>query len=176
MSKTASGPMMKNCAFASSNSAYSPPQFEPVSLRDFYRFRHRRLSGIHNAFQVSPDNRKLNADVTRIVFPVDERRAAGFFDAGELGKRNLLSAGSGNKKVPNLARAGTELRLHSNDEVKEFFSLDDLRGSLSPDSRLHDRFDIGDVDPVTRDFLAIGVDDQAGLAEFANDRELGKTW
>src|SRR5947208_9243459 len=38
------------------------------------------------------------------------------------------------------------------------------------------RFDIGDVDPVTRDFLAIGVDDQAGLAEFANDRELGKTW
>ena len=73
----------------------------------------------------------MNADVTRIVSPVDERRAAGFFDAGELGKRNLLSAGSGNKKVPNLARAGTELRLHANDEVEEFFSLDDLRGSLS---------------------------------------------
>src|SRR5437016_14286591 len=113
MSKTASGPMMKNCAFASSNSAYSPPQFEPVSLRDFYRFRHRRLSGIHNAFQVSADNRKLNADVTGIVFPVDERRAAGFFDAGEVGKRSLLSAWSRNRNDPTLAAAGTELQLHS---------------------------------------------------------------
>ncbi len=41
---------------------------------------------------------------------------------------------------------------------------------------MDDGFDIGDVDAVTRDFLAIGFDKQTGLAEFADNSELGKAF
>ena len=34
--------------------------------------------------------------------------------------------------------------------------------------------DVGDVDAVARDLRAVGVDDQAGLAEFAHDGEFGE--
>ena len=40
-----------------------------------------------------------------------------------------------------------------------------------PTAALHDGFDVGDVDAIACDFGAVGVDDQAGLAEFANDGE-----
>jgi len=61
------------------------------------------------------------------------------------------------------------LRFHANDHIEKFFTLNDLRRSLSTDCGLNDGFDIGDVDAVARDFGTVSVNDQAGLTEFAND-------
>ena len=65
----------------------------------------------------------------------------------------------------------TKLRLHADDHVEKFFALDDLRGGLTADGGLNDGFDVGDVDAIASDFGAVGVDDQAGLAQFANHGE-----
>src|SRR5712692_9268752 len=70
------------------------------------------------------------------------------------------------------AGAGAILRFHANDKIEEFFALDNLGGGLAADSRLDDGFDVGDVDAVASDFLAVGIDNEAGLAEFADDGEL----
>jgi hypothetical protein len=50
------------------------------------------------------------------------------------------------------------LRLHAHDQIKEFFSLNDLRRSLSAHGCLDHGFDIGDVYAITRDLLAVDVD------------------
>ena len=93
-------------------------------------------------------------------------------DGGEFGERDLLAGGRGHEQIADFARARTVLRLHADDEVEEFFALDDLRGGLAADCGLDDRFDIVDIDAVARDFRAVGIDGQAGLAEFADDGEL----
>jgi hypothetical protein len=117
---------------------------------------------------------KLDADVARIIFAVDKGRAGGLLDGGEFGERELLAVGRGHEQVGDLDGIGAVLRLHAHDKVEEFFTLDHLRGSLPADCSLHDRLDIGNVDAVARDFRAIDiVDDQTGLAELADHRELG---
>ena len=83
---------------------------------------------------------------------------------GEFGKRNLLTSGSGDEEIANVAGAGAVLGLHANDEVEKFFALDDLGGGLTADGGLHDGFDVGDVDAVAGDFGPVGVDDEAGLS------------
>src|SRR5208282_2714800 len=120
------------------------------------------LAGVDGALEVAPFHGKLNADVAGIILPIDEGSAGAFLDGGELRERNLLAGGSGNEEISDVARAGTILRLHSNKEVKEFFTLDDLRGGLSADGGLHDGFDVGDIDAVACDFGAVGINDEVG--------------
>src|ERR1700676_980182 len=149
---------------------------EGVTFGEFDGFGDGGLTGVDDAFEVAAFHGELNADVAGIVFTVDEGSAGAFADGGELGERNLLSGGGGHENIGNFAGAGTILRLHAHDEIKKFFALNDLGGGLAADGGLHDGFDVGNVDAVTRDFLTIGFDEQAGLAEFANDGEFGKAF
>ena len=80
-------------------------------------------------------------------------------------------AGAGTRRSPISRASERILGIHAHDEVKEFFALNHLGGGLAADGGLHDGFDVGDVDAIAGDFCAIGVNDQAGLAEFADDRE-----
>ena len=82
---------------------------------------------------------------------------------GEFGEGNLLAAGGGHEQIADFAGVRAKLRLHADDQIEEFFALDDLRGGLTADGGLNDGFDVGDVDAVARDFGAVGVDD-AGWA------------
>ncbi len=132
------------------------------------------LAGVDDAFEVAALHGKLDADVARVVFAIDEGCAGAFFDGGELGERDLLAGGSGDEEIADVAGAGAELRLHADDEVEEFFALDDLGGGLAADGGLHNGSDVVDIDAIARDFGAVGVDDQAGLAEFAHDGEFGE--
>ena len=89
-------------------------------------------------------------------------------------KRNLLAGGRADEQVADLLGVLAELRLHADDEVEQLLALNDLGGRLAADGGLNDRFDVGDVDAVARDLVAIDVDQQAGLAEFADDGEFGE--
>ena len=53
--------------------------------------------------------------------------------------------------------------------------MNHLRGGLPADGRLHHGFDVGHVDAVARNFVAVGVNQQARLAEFAHDGEFAET-
>src|SRR5580693_5457556 len=130
---------------------------ERVTVGEFDGFGNRGLSVVDDAFEISPFNRKLNADITRIVFAVDEGSAGTFLDGGELGKGNLLAGGSGHEQIADVTGAGAKLRLHADDEVEKFFALDDLRGGLAANSSLNDSFHVGDVDAISRDFPAVSV-------------------
>jgi len=118
-----------------------------------------------------PSTEKLNADIPGIVFAIDEGSAGAFLDGGKFGERDLLSGGSGNEEIADVADARAILRLHADDEVEKFFSLDNLGGSLSADSRLDNGFDVRNVDAVAGDFGAVGVDDEVRLAELTDDGE-----
>src|SRR5579859_242970 len=130
------------------------------------------LAGVDRALEVAAFDGKLNADVAGIVFAVDEGSPGAFLDGGEFGERDLLPGRSGDEQIADVAGAGAVLGLHADNEVEKFFTLDDLSGSLSADGRLHNSFDVGDVDAVAGNFGAVGVDDEAGLAELANNGEL----
>ena len=127
------------------------------------------LTLFYDAFQVAAFHGKLNADVARIILAIDEGSAGGFADGGEFGERNLLPRGCGNQQIADVPGIRTELWFHSNHHVEKFFALNDLGGGLPADSGLDDGFDVGDVDGVACDFLAVGIDDETGLAEFADD-------
>src|SRR5579864_6472931 len=73
------------------------------------------LAGVNGSLEVAALHGKLNADVARIVFTIDEGRTSAFLDAGELGQRDLLARGSGNEEIADVSDAGAVLRLHAND-------------------------------------------------------------
>ncbi len=76
--------------------------------------------------------------------------------------------------MADLLRALAEFRFHANDQVKQLFTLDHLRGGLAAHARLHDGLHIGDVDPVAGDLFAIDIDQQAGLAQFTDHGQFGE--
>ena len=69
----------------------------------------------------------------------------------------------------------TEFRFHTHDQIEQLLALDDLGCCLAAYSSLNDRLDVGYIDAVTGDLVAIHIDQQAGLAEFANNRQFGKS-
>ena len=87
----------------------------------------------------------------------------------KLAQRNLLAGRRADEQIADLLRVLAELRLHAHDEIEQLFALNHLRGGLAAHRRLHDGFHVGDVDAVARDLVAIDIDQQAGLAEFAHD-------
>ena len=64
---------------------------QTIALGKLHGFCDGRLAGVDNAFEVAALDGKLNADVARIVFAIDEGSAGGFLDVGEL--REAESAG-----------------------------------------------------------------------------------
>ena len=66
------------------------------------------------------------------------------------------------------------LRFHAHDQVELFFALDHLGGRLPADGRLDDGFHVGHVDSVAGDLCAVDVDQQAGLAQFADHGHFGE--
>ena len=117
----------------------------------------------------------MHPDIARIVFAVDERCAVSLLDVGKLTQRNLLAIRRAHQQIADVVRAAAELRLHAHHQVEEFFSLNDLRGGLSAHGRLHHGLHVGHIDAVAGDFVAVDIDQQAGLAEFAHHRQLGET-
>ena len=78
-------------------------------------------------------------------------------------------AGAGTSRLPISRASERILGIHAHNEIEKFFALNHLGGGLAADGGLHDGFDIGDVDAIAGDFCAVGVNDEAGLAEFADD-------
>ena len=62
-------------------------------------------------------------------------RAAGLFDVGQLGERNLLARGRRHQQVADLTGAGAELRVRAHHQVEELLALDNLRRGLAADGR-----------------------------------------
>ena len=136
---------------------------------------HGRLSFAHGALQIAPLDAVLHSDVARIIFAINKRRAVSLRDGGKLAERNLLSIRRADQQIADLVGAAAELRLHADDQIEQLFALNDLRGGLSADGGRDHGFHVGDVDSVAGDLVAIHIDQQAGLAKFADYREFGKT-
>ena len=95
-------------------------------------------------------------------------------DVGQLGQRDLLAVGRSHQQIADFLGAAAELGLHADHQVEQLFSLDDLGDSLAADCGLDHRFHVGDIDSITRNLVAIDINQQAGLAEFAHYRQIGK--
>src|SRR5580692_149172 len=147
---------------------------EAVTFGEIHFIGDGLLARLDDAFEIPSLNRKLDANVARIVFAIDERRARGFLQRGEFGKWNLLPGGGGDEQIADSAGVGTEFRVCAHDKVEQFFALNHLSGGLSTDRGLHDRLHVGNVDAIPRDFGAVRFDEQAWLAEFAHNGELCK--
>ena len=96
-------------------------------------------------------------------------------DIRQLAQRNLLPGGRAHQQIANLLRVLAEFRLHAHHEIEQFFALDHLRGRLPAHGRLHHAFHVRHVDAVARDLVAVHVDQQAGLAEFAHHGQFGES-
>ena len=110
--------------------------FQMIALGQVDGFLHGGLTVVDDAFEIAAFDGELHADIARIVFAVDKRRAGCFADGGELGQRNLLAARRGDQQIADLACAGAILRIHADDQVEEFFALNDLSGGLAADGGL----------------------------------------
>ncbi len=72
----------------------------------------------HGAFEIAAFDAVLHADISRVVFAIDKRGAAGLVDIRELAQRYLLAGWRADEQVADLLRVLPELRLHAHDEVK----------------------------------------------------------
>jgi len=72
----------------------------------------------------------------------------------------------------DLLRRLTVLRLEPDDEVEEPLPLHDLRRRRPADRGLEEGVDVGDVEAIARDLLAVGRDGEARLPELAHDGDL----
>ena len=78
-------------------------------------------------------------------------------DVCERAEGNLLSCRSADQQVSDLLLTLTKSQLHPDDKIKEFLALDDLRCRLTTDRGLDDGFNVGHVDAVTGNPVAINV-------------------
>jgi len=115
----------------------------------------RALSFMDSALQVAPFDAVLHADIARVVLAIDEGSAAGLVDIRQFAERDLLTGGRPDQQIPDFPGILAKLRLHAYHQV--------------PDGRLDDSLHIGDVDPVASDLVAVNIDEQTRLAEFAHD-------
>ncbi len=168
MSTSASGPISKNCALASRNSAVLAAPIQPVSLGQSNGFIDRILAFPHGALQVAAFDAVLHADIARVVFAINKRCAVALADVGQLAQRNLLSIRRADQQIADLVRAAAELRLHAHHQIEQLLALDDLGHRLSADRRRDHGFHIGNVDSVARNLVAVHIDQQARLAKLAH--------
>ena len=140
MISTASGPMNVQLVLGREQLVVLAAPREPVSGgQRFLNVGDGLLAGVHRALQVASFHAVLHADVARVVFAIDERRAAGLVNIGQRAQRNLLPRGRAHQQVADLLRTLAELRLHAHHQVEELFALHHLCGRLAAHRRLHDR-------------------------------------
>ena len=90
-------------------------------------------------------------------------------------ERYLLAVGCSYQQVSDLVGAAAELGLHADHQVKQFFSLNHLGDGLSADCGFNHRFYVRNIDSVAGNLVAIDINQEAGLAQFAHHRQIGKT-
>src|SRR5208283_1762939 len=129
----------------------------------------------HRPLQIAAFDAVLHSDIAGIVFAIDKRRAVTLADRSQLAQGNLLSVRSAHQQVPYVVSAAAKLRLHAHDEIEKLFPLDDLGDRLPSDRGRNHALYIGNVDPVACDLVAVHIEHEAGLAEFADHRQIGKT-
>jgi hypothetical protein len=166
--------MTANCSRRGNVFAVFAAPVQPVALRQFDGRLDRLLRLVHRAGQVAALDAELDSDVTRIIFAIDERRAVALTNRGQLGNRNLLPGRSGHQQIADGVLARTVLGFHAHHQVEQLLALNHLRGGLPAHRSLDHALDIGDIDAVTRDLVAIHVDLHAGLPQFAHHGEFGE--
>ena len=82
---------------ASSEFAVLAAPFHAVAFGKLHFFGDVLLACLDDAFEIAAFDGKLNADVARIIFAIDEGCAGSLANVGEFGERNLLAAGSGDE-------------------------------------------------------------------------------
>ncbi len=91
-----------------------------------------------------------------------------------MAERDLLTVGRAHQQISDLMRAAAELGLHADHQIEQLLSLNDLGDGLPADRGGNHSFDVGNVDAVARNLVAIDVDQKAGLAKFAHYGEFGE--
>ena len=119
------------------------------------------------ALQIAIADRESDRHVTLQRFTVDERRALGGLDIGDLVQRDLAAGWQVDADLAHRVEALAILRLPSHDQVEAPVALKHLRDGLTADCRLHDRADVADVESVARASGAVGRDLQIRLAHRA---------
>src|SRR5580704_17697146 len=71
-------------------------------------------------------------------------------------------------------RAAAELRLHADDKIKQLLALNDLSDRLPAYRGRDHSFHIRNVYPISRDLVAIDIDQEAGLAKFSHNGEVSE--
>ena len=85
----------------------------------------------------------------------------------DLAERHVAARGQRDADLADRVEACAILRQPSHDQVEAAIAFQDLGHRLTADRRLHDRGDVADVEPIARARIAIGRDQQIGLAERA---------
>ncbi len=80
--------------------------------------------------------------------------------------------GVGTRQIRDFRGVRAVLRLHADDEIEQFFALDHLGGGLASNGGLHHGLNIGNIDSVAGDFVAVRIHDEARLSEFADNRQV----
>ena len=146
---------------------FAAPVDAIAGWKGFCDIRDGPLPVTHGAFEIASLDAVLHADVAGIVFAIDKGSAGSFLNVGERRERNLLPAGRAHQQIGDLLRVLSELRLHAHHEIEELLALNHLRRRLPAHRRLNHAFHVRHIYAVTRDLLAIHLDQEARLAEFA---------
>ncbi len=94
-------------------------------------------------------------------------------DIAELAEGQILAVGRGDEQVADGVFVFAERLLHAHHQIELALALNDLRGRLAADGRVHDVVNVAYVETVARELLAVGCDDETRLAGLADDGDFG---
>ena len=86
----------------------------------------------HGAGQIASHDAVLNANVARIVLPVDEGGPISLPDVSQRGKRYLMAIRVAYQEISDLVSVRTELWLSADYKVKRLLALNHLGSRLPP--------------------------------------------
>ena len=118
-------------------SVYSPRPFDTITFGQFHLRLHFFARVFHRTGEVAALDGKLHADVTRVAFAIDERRAVRDLNVGEFFQRNLRAIGGRYKNIPDLFRRAAVTFVQTNHEVELLLALHHLRRRRAADRRLN---------------------------------------
>src|SRR5207302_9793605 len=113
------------------------------------------------AAQVPAADVTLDADEAHVCLAVDGRLAGGDLDPGELAERDLGAVGGGDADVGDAVEGGARGLGEAYGDVEVALALPEGGRGLAADGGLDDVLDVGDVEAVAGDRLA--VDDHCQL-------------
>ena len=125
------------------------------------------------ARQIAAFDAELDADVARIGFAVDERRAIFHADVAELAERQILPVGGGDQQILDGVLIAAEGLLHAHHKIELALALNDFADGPAAHGGLHHGVDVADVQAVARQFGTVRGDGQAGLSQLAHHGDFG---